>query len=212
MNSRGREPTVPSQNTFDPAGVAHSLNIPPWVCTHGYSYLTVSRSGGYRKGMTVAAPWHGPAFPVLSARADLPRMSTLHGLLSLAGAGALDGRRDRAARGFSGAGRTPVHPELHAPDAGSPGTGLAGKARRRVCFSGRQRLRRSSRETAAVSGFSESVAASRGGEPVPGHPANPRRRGIRGTRGAGDGTHDGGGAGSFARPAVTGASGRAAGD
>ncbi len=40
MSSRGRQPTGPSQTTFDPAGVAHSLNIPPWVCTHGYSYLT----------------------------------------------------------------------------------------------------------------------------------------------------------------------------
>jgi len=44
MNSRGRQPMAPSQNTFDPAGVAHSLNRPPWVCTHGYLYLAASRS------------------------------------------------------------------------------------------------------------------------------------------------------------------------
>jgi hypothetical protein len=61
MNSRGRQPTVPSQNTFDPAGVAHSFNIPPWVCTHGYSCLTASRSE--KQGRCQDALVHPPAFP-----------------------------------------------------------------------------------------------------------------------------------------------------
>ena len=158
-----------------------------------------------------AAPWHEAALPLFSARADLSRVSALHGLLSLAGAGALDGRRDHAARGFSGTRRTRFHSALHAADAGSPGTGLAGTARWCVCFSGGQRLRRSIRETAAVPGFSESLAASRSGEPVPGHPANIGRRGICSTRGAGDGPPGGCGAGNFAKPAVNGTSDRATG-
>ena len=43
MNSRGRQPTVKREKTFDPVGVAHFCSIPPWVCTHGYSCLAASR-------------------------------------------------------------------------------------------------------------------------------------------------------------------------
>ena len=44
MNSRGRKPTVFRPHIFDPAGVAHLFNLPPWVVTHGYSCWTASRS------------------------------------------------------------------------------------------------------------------------------------------------------------------------
>ena len=44
MNSRGRKPTVSRPNIFDPAGVAHLFNLPPWVVTHGYSCWIASRS------------------------------------------------------------------------------------------------------------------------------------------------------------------------
>ena len=55
--SRGHQPTKPSQNTFDPAGVALAFNIPPWASTHGYSCLTVSRSyeRGYLQSCALAA-------------------------------------------------------------------------------------------------------------------------------------------------------------
>ena len=39
----GVSPRYKSQNTFDPAGVAPFSNLPPWVCTHGYSCPTASR-------------------------------------------------------------------------------------------------------------------------------------------------------------------------
>jgi len=37
MNSRGRSPWFSVKSKFDPAGVAHFSDTPPWVCTHGCS-------------------------------------------------------------------------------------------------------------------------------------------------------------------------------
>jgi len=63
MNSRGCQPTVERQNTFDPGGVAHFACAPPWDCTRGYSCLAASRldpdSAGIaeRRSPTRRVPW-----------------------------------------------------------------------------------------------------------------------------------------------------------
>ena len=48
MNSRGRQPTEPQQNIFDPAGVAQKFNQPAMGFTHGYSCWAAPRPNDWR--------------------------------------------------------------------------------------------------------------------------------------------------------------------
>jgi len=64
-------------------------------------------------------------------------MSTLHGLLPLAGAGAFDGGGNHPARRVQGLERTRFHPAIHTAALGSGRVGVAGKTGWRLHLSER---------------------------------------------------------------------------
>lgn len=98
---------------------------------------------------------------IISARADFPRMSTLHGLLPLAGTGAFERGGNHAPRRVQEDERVRFYPAVHPPATRPPWVKPARKAKRRVRFPRGQRLFRATGQTPAMPRFSELVELSR---------------------------------------------------
>ena len=92
-----------------------------------------------------------------SSRAGFPRMSTVHGLLSLARTGALDGGGNHAPGGISRLERIRFHPAIYPADAKPARPRPLGKTEWRMYFSRRRRLHRAARQTAAMPRFPQSL-------------------------------------------------------